>query len=59
MNECLKMCRVERKGVYARDIDLLLAVERRLSIYRDPTESQLGRLYDVMARVRASSLKHP
>jgi hypothetical protein len=45
---------VRRRGIFARDIDLLLAVRYRLELGRRPTNSQARKLDDVLARLKTA-----
>jgi hypothetical protein len=54
INECIDLCRFERKGIYARDVDLLLNATRRFDKRRELTMSQLNRLEELIPRVLAS-----
>jgi hypothetical protein len=47
----LERMRVERVGIHARDIDLLLAALRRFQAGQEPTLNQLRKLPGILDRV--------
>ncbi len=54
VSDCLDLCRVERKGISAEDIDWMIVAERHLGFGRKLKSGDLATTLEILERVERS-----